>query len=203
MVNFDYLYKGLCALANAHKASSLAGHLGAAVAAGYFFGEDRTELDDAVYKGVEQELDRVIGGEESFWFNAKKAGITAPELFEPLPQESPRKHQIPSIATALAGNIDRTRQSGHNVIFAAIAIRALHDHGEYATPAMIDGIRKLIASFNGVTAGRGYYGKEQGWRQGEDVSLSEDPGFPMYGSEQEMVDRVIDELIRELPRLRR
>ena len=65
------------ALANAHKASALAGHLGAAVVAGYFWGEDQSELDDAVYRGVEKELDRIIQGEEGFWFNAKKAGITS------------------------------------------------------------------------------------------------------------------------------
>jgi hypothetical protein len=36
MIDFDYLYKGICGLANAHQAGTMAGHLGAAVAAGYF-----------------------------------------------------------------------------------------------------------------------------------------------------------------------
>ena len=128
MVDFDYLYKGLCGLANAHKASALAGHLGAAVVAGYFWGEDLGGQDDAVYRGVEKELDRVMKGEEAFWFNSRKAGITAPELFKPLPEEEPQEALIADIAKALSSNIGKTRQSGHNVIFAAIAIRALHDH---------------------------------------------------------------------------
>ncbi len=195
MVDFDYLYKGLCGLANSHKASALAGHLGAAVVAGYFWGEDLGDLPDAVYRGVEGELDRIIKGEEAFWFNSRKAGITSPELFKPLAEEEPQEKLIAEIATALSANIGKTRQSGHNVIFAAIAIRALHDHPDYATPAIVGGIRKLIAQFNGVTAGRGYYGKGTGWKQGEQVTLPASDDFPLYRSQQEMVEVVIDELI--------
>jgi len=194
MVDFDYLYRGLCALANAHKASSMAGHLGAAVVAGYFWGEDESEFDDAVYRGVENELDRVIKGEEAFWFNAKKAGITSTELFEPLPKQEPQENLLQSIADALSGNIAKTRQSGHNVIFASIALRALNDHPEFATPAMVDGITKLIQGFNAATAGRGYYGAERGWKQGEQVDLQEVRDVPFYQSEQEMAELVIDEL---------
>lgn len=39
MIEFEYLCKGICGLANAHKADTMAGHLGAAVVAGYLFGE--------------------------------------------------------------------------------------------------------------------------------------------------------------------
>lgn len=202
MVNFDYLYKGLCGLANAHKASALAGHLGAAVVAGYFWGEDLGGQDDAVYRGVEKELDRVMKGEEAFWFNSRKAGITAPELFKPLPEEEPQEALIADIANALSSNIEKTRQSGHNVIFAAIAIRALHDHPEFATPQIVGGIRKLIEGFNGVTAGRGYYGKPAGWKQGEQVKLPPADDFPPYRSQEEMVEVVIDELIASV-KLRR
>ncbi len=194
MVKFDYLYKGLCGLARAHRASSMAGHLGAAVTAGYFFGEDQTELDDVVYRGIEQELERIIRGEEAFWFNAKKAGIIVAELFEPLPEERPQGDLIPTIAEALSRNVDQTRQSGHNVIFAAIALRGLHDHPQYATPKTVTGIRKLIEAFNNASPGRGYYGKEEGWHVGK-ASLSQDDDFPPYKDVQEMVNTVIDELI--------
>ena len=34
MVSFEYLYRGLCGMANAPRANSMAGHLGAAVIAG-------------------------------------------------------------------------------------------------------------------------------------------------------------------------
>ncbi len=67
----------------------MAGHLGAAVAAGYFIGEDQSELPDEVFRGIEGELDRVIAGEEAIWWNAKKAGLTPADLFQPLPEEEP------------------------------------------------------------------------------------------------------------------
>ena len=53
MVDFKYLYNGLCGLARAHTANAMAGHLGAAVVAGYFVGEELPELDDRVYAGIE------------------------------------------------------------------------------------------------------------------------------------------------------
>ena len=159
MIDFDYLYRGLCGLARAHRANTMAGHLGAAVAAGYFFGEEHHDLDPKVYAAVEGELERVLAGDEAIWFNAKKAGITVAELFEKLPEEQPHKQRIGEIAKALERNIEQTRQSGHNVIFASIAIRALTDHAEFATPSIIEGIARLIAGFNGAVPGRGYYGR--------------------------------------------
>jgi hypothetical protein len=195
MIDFDYLYKGLCGLANAHRAGTLAGHLGAAVTAGYFIGEDLSDVKDAVHTGVEKELDRIIGGEEAIWFNAQKVGIKVGELFKAFPKEKSQEKLISTIATALSRNIHKTRQSGHNVIFAAIAIRALQDHPEYATPSMTAGIQKLIAGFNGAVPGRGYYGKKRGWLTGDKVSLPKDDGFQTYKNEQAMVNVVLDELI--------
>jgi hypothetical protein len=182
----------------------MAGHLGAAVVAGYFFGEDHQQLDSKVYAGIEGELNRILCGEESIWFNPKKAGVTIPELFEPFAEETPQEGQIATIAQALSRNIDKTRQSGHNVIFAATAIRALRDHPAYATPSIVAGIRKLIEGFRGATAGRGYYGKQRGWMQGESVALpDDDEGFPPYADQQAMVDTVIDELTRSATLRRR
>jgi hypothetical protein len=173
----------------------MAGHLGAAVTAGYFFGEDHHDLDRRVHAAVEHDLDRIIQGEESFWYNQQKAGITVTELFAPFPEEEPHPDQIGTIATALSRNIGKTRQSGHNVIFASIAIRALHDHPRYATPAIIGGIVKLIDAFNGAVPGRGYYGRQRGWITGDEVRLPGDPGFAPYESEQAMTDVVLDSLI--------
>ena len=196
MVEFEYLYKGLCGLARAHQANTMAGHLGAAVVAGYFFGEKHHNLDERVVAAVEKELDRIIRGDEALWFDAKKAGVTVSELFEPFPKERSQKELISTIANALSANIGKTRQSGHNVIFAAIGIRALHDHPEYATPSIVDGIRKLIEGFNDAGPGQGYYGKQRGWVAGSTVSLPRDDDFPAYKNEQEMAEVVIDQLIR-------
>jgi hypothetical protein len=195
VIEFEYLYRGLCGLARAHRGGAMAGHLGAAVVAGYFFGEDHQDLDPKVHAAIQQELDRIIRGDESLWYNQQKAGITITELFDPFPEEEPQPEQIATIATALARNIGKTRQSGHNVIFASIAIRALHDHPRYATPAIIGGIVKLISAFNGAVPGRGYYGQQRGWITGDKVPLPTDAGFPLYESEQAMTRVVLDELI--------
>ena len=196
MVDFEYLYKGLCGLARAHRANAMAGHLGAAVVAAYFFGEDHPDLDDRVFAAIQKDSDRVIRGDESVWFNAQKAGITVAELFAPFPEEKAAAEEISTIAKALSANIGRTRQSGHNVIFASLALRALHDHPQYATPTIIAGIRKLVAQFNGAVPGRGYYGRERGWIVGDRVSLPGDDRFPLYTSQQTMIDMTINELIR-------
>jgi hypothetical protein len=195
MIDFQYLYKGICGLANAHKAGTMAGHLGAAVVAGYFFGEDQNELPDQVYRGIEGELERIIAGEEGFWFNAKKAGITPTQLFAPFPEDEPQAESIDSIVTALQRNVDETRQSGHNIIFASIAVRALKDHSQYATPQIVSGIRRLIEAFNDAHAGRGYYGKQKSWLNGRQVQLPDDNSLPQYQSVPQMVDVMIQELI--------
>jgi hypothetical protein len=167
----------------------------AAVAAGYFFGEDQGGLPDDVFDGIKGELDRVIAGEEAIWFNAKQAGITPTELFKPLPKEEGRPEDIALIAEALEKSVGEVRQSGHNIIFASIAIRALRDHPKFAAPQVVAGIRKLIDGFKTAHAGRGYYGKEKGWLNGNQVKLPADESFPAYRSIRELVDVTISELI--------
>lgn len=194
MVGSDYLHKGIYALARAHRANAMAGHLGAALVAGRFFSEEHDGIDDRVHAAVQGELDRVIAGEES-WFDPEKVGITIPELFKPLPDGPSQPERVHSIADALSHNIDRLRQSGHNVIFAAMAMRAFHDYPRLATPSIVDGVCKLIEAFDGAPPGRQYYGKERGWINGDEVQLPIDDGLPPYADEQEMVDVVIDELI--------
>ena len=196
MIDFQYLYRGVRGLARAHRAGVLAGHLGAAVTAGYFFGEDQPDLDDKVCNAIEGNLQRILEGEEPIWFNPKKAGISISELFKPFPDEPSHEELIDGVANTLAGNINKTRQSGHNVIFASIAIRALRDHPQYATGAIVDGIRKLIAGFDNAGPGRGYYGKQRGWIAGDQVSLPDDSDFPPYKDLQAMAEVVIGDLIR-------
>ena len=195
MIDFQYLQIGIRGLANSHRAGTMAGHLGAAVVAGYFYGEDRPELPQAVFQGIEGEMKRVIAGEESFWWNARQAGVTPADLFQPLPEEQTTPAAMQTIVEALRRNIDQTRQSGHNVIFASLALRALHAHEEFATPTAITGVRKLTEGFQNAHAGRGYYGTKTGWLNGNQVQLSDDPDFHPYESIAEMVDVTIRELI--------
>ncbi len=50
MLDSEYFPKGLRGLAQAHQAGGLAGHLGAAVLAGYLFAKDHPDLDPKVYQ---------------------------------------------------------------------------------------------------------------------------------------------------------
>jgi hypothetical protein len=195
MVDFQYLYRGLCGMANSPRASAMAGHLGAAVVAGYFLGEDHPDLDDSVYRAIERDLDRITGGEESIWFNPIKAGITASELFKAFPAETSDESAIESLPKALERNIGTVRQSGHNVIFASIAIRALKEHPEHATPQLVAGIRKLITMFDTQHPGRGYYGKGVGWKSGNQAPIARAESTPPYESLTDMAGVIIDELI--------
>ncbi len=195
MIDFGYLSKGLCGLARAHRANGMAGHLGAAVVAGYFFGETHPSLPGEVYQGVEKQLDRIIEGDEAIWFDQGKSGLTVKEMFDPFPEERADETQIEEIAKTLAGNIGQLRQSGHNVIFTSIALRGLRDHPEFATPSIVSGITKLIARFDEAVPGRGYWGKQQGWVIGDHLQSKPAPEWPPYESLQAMAERVIELLI--------
>lgn len=195
MVEFAYLLKGLCAMARAHHVNTMSGHLGAAVITGYFIGEQHPDLDDKVYDGIEAELERIIRG-ESVFSPRKGAALNAPAMFEPFPKEQPNEELIHGIADALSANIDRARESGHNVIFASIAIRALKDHPDLATPSITDGIRKLIAGFNNASPGSGYYGKEKGRIDGRKITLPNDDGIAPFPDLPTMANTVVDDLIQ-------
>jgi hypothetical protein len=197
MIEFEYLKRGLYGMANAPKAGSMAGHLGAAVMTGYFIGEDQSNLPDGVFVGIRRDLNRIMGGEESIWFDPKKAGITAEELFAPLPPEPAQENGIDGIAKALAGNIGKTRQSGHNVIFAAIALRGLKGHSQLATPKILAGIGQLIATFHNAHAGRGYYGKAIGWKNGNEAPMVPEAEIGAYDSMKTLAEAVVAEVIQE------
>lgn len=195
MIDLDYLAKGLYALTRAYHVNTMAGHLGAAIVAGYLITENQPDLDGKIVSGIKAELNRIICG-ESVFSPGENTALSVSEIFAPLPKAPSKENLIDGIADALAHNIDQTRQSGHNVIFASIAIRALKRHPEFATPAITDGIRKLIAGFNGLTPGTAYYGKEKGRIDGRKVVLAEEDTFSPYSNLQTMATVVLDTLIQ-------
>ena len=200
----SYLLKGLNAMARAHRMSAMAGHLGAAVVAGYFIGKQPPSLDPEVYKGIEADLVRVMAGESVFGAKmTKNSKIADSELFEAFPKEKPNESLIDGIAEALKKNIKAPRESGHNVIFASIAIHALKEHPDFATPSIIDGIRKLIGLFDNAHPGSGYYGKAKGRIKGIRITLpeGEENGTPHYTDVKGMVEVVLDEIINQDPKV--
>jgi len=207
MIDFDYLSKGLNALARAHQMGAMAGHLGASVLSGYFIGEQQADLDKVVYRGIEADLDKVMRGESVFGRKMSKASpLLDSELFMPFPDREDGTSDaglIDGIAADLKKSLQAPRQSGHNVIFASLAIRALKDHPEFATPAVVDGIRKLMLLFKNQHPGSGNYGKGKGRMSGSKVVLPEEDKTPVYHDLGGMVEAVFDELIDQDPKVHR
>lgn len=195
MVDFGYLEKGLWGLANAHRAGPLAGHLGAALLAGYFLGEDHGDWPAGVFAGIRGELDRILRGEEAIWFNPRRAGLTMADLFKPLREGRPVRDADRRIAEALRSSMGRLRQSGHNVIFGSLAIRAVQDHPELATSAVVDGLVRLMRQFAAQRQGRGYYGNVNGWKYGDDVQIADSQAV-RYRDLADMLTQTLDETAR-------
>lgn len=187
MIANHYLERGIAGFGRAHLAGSMSGHLGSALLAGYFFGEMKPDLDPAVHFAIERDLERILGGEESVWFDPAKVGMTVEDLFEePESAETGKSDGTRIIASALEPNLGKLRQSGHNVIFASLAIRAFSGHPDLATPARIEGARKLIAAFDTQGPGRGYLGKGRGWVSPRTRPEEEGIELPAYDSLESM-----------------
>lgn len=199
-----YLEKGLNALARAHHMSSMAGHLGASFIAGYFVAKQRPDIDPIVLEGIKDDLGRVLDGESVFGKKmSKRSKRSDTELFESFPKQKADETLIDGIAEGLEKSISQPRQSGHNVIFASLAIRALEEHPEFSTPAVVDGILKLMALFENETPGSGYYGKKKGRMYGNKVTLSDGDGTPEYDDLEGMITAVLDEAINLQPETHR
>ena len=209
-----YVLRGLWGLANAvPRAGSMAGHLGAATVTGALMVAGlECEFEPSVRPILYANLDRIMAGEEK-WFNEQAAGVTTPELFIPLQeneQTQPVASALVAIANALRRNIGGLRQSGHNVIFASIAMRALVQYPSYCTPGLVSGIVKLISSFDGAVAGQGLYsasssapsseGLGPGRLFGHDAPLALESETPPNGAPYQSIDNLVQVTIEELVR---
>lgn len=203
-VDIVFLEQGLRALARAHQMNAMAGHLGAAHIAGYLISQQRPQLEPGVVRGIKADLQRVKDGQSVFGKKmSKRSELSDKELFAPFARQKPDEGLVDGIAESLERSIDQPRQSGHNVIFASLAIRALKHHPEFATPAVVDGIRKLMALFENESPGSGYYGQKKGRINGRKVNLPDDDQTPPYEDTEGMVVAVLDEVIRLKPEVHR
>jgi len=206
MIDHTYLQKGLLATARSHQAGSMAGHLGASVLAGYYLGEDYPDLPKAVIEGIQGELQRIIQGEEALWTSIGKTGIGARELFAAAgdieflgsPQGDPE-----DMVLALSHHGQHLKQSGHNTIFAALALRALKDHPELATQKIIQGLKRLMQQFDQAAPGRGYFGKAQGWLTGNQIKLDASQKRTPFISMDQAIQEVMELFAREVIHRRR
>lgn len=124
--------------------------------------------------------------------------LMPPQCLNRSPRNSRSRNSSTALPMRFLRNINRTRESGHNVIFALIAIRALKDHPDLATPSITDGVRKLIARFDNASPGSGYYGKARGRIDGRKITLPNNDGIPPFPDLQTMANAVVDDLIQHV-----
>lgn len=167
MLDERYLLHGLDALSRAHAADYFRdGHKGAAIIAAHYFCREN-DVQDGVPETIAAMLD---------------ANWTHTDLCAPSAHEKPDVSLLGRIATALDGNIGPLRQAGHNVIFPAMALRALTDLPEAATPSRVEGICRLIGAFDTE----------------EDITLDEGDCIADFDAPQSMAEFILAEMLRTM-----
>jgi hypothetical protein len=104
------------------------GHAGATLIAAHYFALDN-ELDERTARAHRAHVDAFV---------AKNPGDY------PEPNPGTGRADPAKIAETLDLHVHELRSGGHDAIYAALALRALRDLPEYATPTVVEGICRLI-----------------------------------------------------------
>jgi len=167
MLDRRYLTHGLDALSRAHAMNYFAdGHRGAAIVAAYYLCREEDVEDGAA--------ETIAGMVDENWTNT--------DLCAPFPDEEPEPALLRRIVEALDANIGLFRQVGHNVIFPSLALKAFRDAPEAITPSRVEGICKLIESFDTF----------------EDITLDEKDDIPDFDGPESMAGFILAELLRTM-----
>jgi len=126
-----HLAAGLVALSRVHPQGWVGGHFGAAVVASHYFCEDN-DLDGRTARALRANVDAFLAHRPDQFPKAGPGAGTADPV---------------RIVERLDRQVHELRSGGHDKIFAALALRALKDLPEYATPAVVDGICRLLEVF--------------------------------------------------------
>ena len=136
MLDESYLIKGITGLARAIDHSWNQGHMGCAVIAAYYLCRD-VGLDAEAESEIRAEADKMIAAYS--------------HLFTPLGSEPRASGTLDPIPRALEGNVSRLCPGGHNVIYAALALKALQQVRRMITPEVVAGIARLIDAFTAMS----------------------------------------------------
>jgi len=123
-----YLRTGLLALSDAHQRGWLQGHNGAAVLSTYYFCLENG-LDERAARALEKQIDAFIASRPEEYTSTEPGRGSA----DPARIVEQLDHQVAGL-----------HSGGHDVIFGALALRALRDLPDCATPQVVDGICRLL-----------------------------------------------------------
>jgi len=133
-----HLAHGLNLLCGAHASDAFrTGHAGGAVISAYYLcREEKLEAGsaDVIRKALEQQY---------------------PLAPDPFPAEQPAAGGVQPLLAALEEGIDQLCRSGHDVIFLSLALKAMHELPQSATPARLEGLRRTIQALEPRTRGTG------------------------------------------------
>jgi hypothetical protein len=144
------------------------GHLAAAVISAAFFCRDE-KLDDDTRKEL---------------LSLVEARMLKKPLFEPRKDEKADPELVAGLVQDLDAGIDTLRRYGHNIIFAALSLKALKAEPDAVTPARVKGLREMVRSFG---KGKGPGGRPK-----------EKDGFTDLADEQKFIHFALEEYLRAM-----
>lgn len=153
---------GMSRVTDAGNHPFLDGHRAAAVMASVFFCREQ-KLDEPTQK----EIRKIV-----------QSRLLKSAIYQPRPKEAADPALVEGLIKDLDAGIDVLRQSGHNIIFANITLKALRDMPEAATPERVAGLRRMVQSFG--TRGRG----PRAQRDRSFVDLSDETKFVHFVFEE-------------------
>jgi len=188
--NKSALLAGLTGLSQAIEWNRMSGHPPAAVIAAYFFCQEN-QLENDVPDQVQRLIDLLVSGSESIWYRDNGQPVTNAALFNAEVDGEPDESLIPEIASALEGSLTACRDSGHNTIFASLALKALRHSPEYALPSLVNGIVQLITDFEDRGPGVGHVPGQTKLIDPRNLPPPEGLDLPAYQNTGDMIAAVL------------
>lgn len=152
-------------------------HFGAAAIAGYFFAKEN-RLSDLTLCSLTNQCEAMI-----------KKHLRTPAI---LKANGRAVRQAESaILEALELTIDQLHWVGHNVIYAAVSLLALHELEGWGSKKNIDGICELVRSFEKTVPGRSWLGYTAS--EVRRLGLDEEDRFPKVEDARQLSEFILNE----------
>ena len=175
----DLLSLGLTALANSGNEDWLSGHWGASAISAHYILNDSIAQKHAISSAVRRCIENLVARKASF--------------FRPLPKEQPNPRLLHWVADALDHNVDDLKRTGHNIIYASLAIKALTDRPEMCTHAVVSGICKLTHLFDQEGEGPPDW---ESRKQKLNFTMPDEPDIPDFACTATYISFTYDEYLK-------
>jgi len=175
MLDDSYLSAGIGALGKAIDHSWAQGHFGCACIATYLLCAE-PELPPQTRRALGVELDKMM---------ASRGHLFGPP--EPLPAVSDAAQRI---AAALQPSIAKLCHGGHNVIYAALALKAIDRMPRAGFAQVVDGVCRLLEAVGGLPQPVDCFGIDVSGLTGD-----QDDSVPRYTGPEHLAEAVFEEIL--------